>query len=54
MRLSDVLSKPPKTEYKQVEGFLVNKQGNVGQMVKLQVGTVSLNYFCERCQDLRT
>lgn len=54
MRLSDVLSKPPKTEYKQVEGFLVNKQGNVGQMVKLQVGTVSLNYFCEHCEDLRT
>ena len=54
MRLSDVLSKPPKAEYKQVEGFWVNKQGNIGQMVKLQVGTVSLNYFCEHCEDLRT
>lgn len=54
MRLSDVLSKPPKNEYKQVEGFLVNKQGNVGQMVKLQAGTVSLNFFCECCDDLRT
>ena len=54
MRLSDVLSKPPKNGYKQVEGFLVNKQGNVGQMVKLQTGTVSLNFFCECCDDLRT
>ena len=54
MRLSDILSKPPKHEYVQVDGFLLNKKGTVGQQVTLSVGEVMLNYFCARCEDVRT
>ena len=54
MRLSVVLSKPATAEYVQVEGFLVNKSGKIGQKVDLNVGTIGLNYFCEKCEDMRT
>lgn len=54
MRLSDVLSKAPQNEYTQVDGFVQNKQGKVGQKVDLSVGQVMLNYYCEHCEDLRT
>lgn len=54
MRLSDVLSKPPQNDYTQVDGFVQNKQGKVGQKVDLSVGQVMLNYYCEHCEDLRT
>lgn len=54
MRLSDVLSKPPKEQYVQVDGFLQNKKGYTGQKVNLDVGKVALNYFCGYCDDLRT
>lgn len=54
MRLSDILSKPPRRDYSQVDGFLINKQGKVGQQVQLSVGAVMLNYFCTLCDDART
>lgn len=54
MRLSTVLSKKPDFKFVQVEPFLVGKQGNCGQKVDLDIGTVALNYFCENCDDLRT
>lgn len=54
MRLSSVLSKPPKPLFEPVDGFLMGKQGNLGQKVDLDVGTVALNYYCETCDDLRT
>lgn len=54
MRLSGVLSKAPKLSYEPVDAFLTGKKGNIGQKVDLSVGTVSLNYFCEECDDLRT
>jgi hypothetical protein len=54
MRLSDVLSKTPKCNYLQVDGFLLNKKGNTGQQVTLSVGDIMLNYFCARCEDIRT
>ncbi len=54
MRLSDVLSKPPQNDYLQVDGFLQGKKGNIGQQVNLSVGNIALNYFCSRCDDLRT
>lgn len=54
MRLSDVLSKTPSKEYKQVEGFLCGKQCKVGQQMVLDVGSIALNYYCERCEDTRT
>lgn len=54
MRLGDVLSKQPQHQYVQVDGFLVNKKGYLGQKVNLSAGTVALNYFCANCDDLRT
>lgn len=54
MRLSDVLSKPPKQEFVQTDGFLINKKGAIGQQVTLAVGKVMLNYYCSGCEDIRT
>lgn len=54
MRLSDVLSKAPKGDYTQVDAFLLDKRGDVGQKVDLSVGRIMLNYYCARCEDLRT
>ncbi len=54
MRLSDVLSKPPKSEFVQVDAFLLNKKGDIGQQVNLEVGKVALNFFCSNCDDTRT
>lgn len=54
MRLSDVLSKPPNKEYVQIDAFLQNKTGKVGQKVDISTGIVALNYFCVSCGDIRT
>lgn len=54
MRLSDVLSKPPSREYKQIHGFLQNKKGMAGQEADVFIGSVALNFFCKKCDDLRT
>lgn len=54
MRLSDVLSKPPDKEYVQIDSFLQNRAGKVGQKVDISVGKVALNYFCVSCGDMRT
>lgn len=54
MRLGDVLSKPPTQDFLQIEGFLLNKKGNIGQQVSLSVGDVMLNYYCTWCEDIRT
>lgn len=54
MRLSDVLSKPPDKEYIQIDAFLQNKAGKVGQKVDISTGQVALNYFFVSCGDIRT
>lgn len=54
MRLSNVLSKPPKSEYVPIESFLTGKKGNIGQKVEIEVGDIALNYYCEKCEDMRT
>jgi hypothetical protein len=54
MRLSGVLSKSPSESYQIVEHFLLKKRGNIGQQVNLDVGKVMLNYYCSKCEDLRT
>lgn len=54
MTLGDILSKPPIDEYKQVEGFLVNKKGKIGQQEKLLNCNIALNYYCKNCDDIRT
>ena len=54
MTLSDILSKEPNQEYKQIDSFLVGKKGSVGQKVEISVGKIALNFFCEQCGDMRT
>lgn len=54
MQLSDVLSKHPNKEYKQINGFLINKKGMTGQKVDASVGSVALNFYCKNCEDMRT
>ncbi len=54
MRLSEVLSKSPTLEFKQVEGFLGEKNLAAGKQRKIQVGKIALNYFCKNCMDVRT
>jgi len=54
MRLNGVLSKPPKQDYVQIEGFLTDKKGNIGQQVELSIGKIALNYYCSNCEDIRT
>lgn len=54
MRLSDILSRSPSLEFKQVEGFLGGKIPAVGKQRKIQVGKIALNYFCKKCMDVRT
>ncbi|WP_196591319.1 hypothetical protein [Pectinatus frisingensis] len=55
MRLDWVLSKEPQQEYVQVEGFLTNKRGNIGQQASLDnIGKVMLNFFCSKCDSMRT
>lgn len=54
MRLGTVLSKKPIDFYQEVEPFLLNKRGDTGQQVRLDVGQVMLNYYCVNCEDLRT
>ncbi len=54
MRLSDVLSKLPVLEYKQVEGFLGVKELIKGKQRKIQIGKIALNYYCKNCNDIRT
>lgn len=54
MRLGDILSKSPKLDFVQVDGFLQNKKGEPGQIVEISVGNIALNYFCKTCDDIRT
>lgn len=54
MRLSEILSKKPSKQYVQIDGFLQNKKGSIGQSVKISIGQIALNYYCQDCEDLRT
>lgn len=54
MRLSDLLSKNKINDYKQVDNFVGNRKPTVGQPRKLDVGKVSLNFYCKDCEDIRT
>lgn len=54
MRLSDVLSKTPTLDFKQVEGFLGERNLMSGKQRKVQVGKIALNYYCKNCFEVRT
>lgn len=54
MRLSDVLSKTPTLEFKQVEGFLGERNLATGKQRKINVGNIALNFYCKNCEDVRT
>lgn len=54
MRLSDVLSKPPASQFVQVDGFLIGKKCDIAQQINLDIGQIALNFFCRDCSDFRT
>ena len=54
MRLGAILSRDPSDDYQEVEAFLLNRRGILGQQVKLEVGNVILSYFCSNCGDIRS
>lgn len=54
MRLSDVLSKPPTPEFKQIEGFLDGKSLPAGKSKKIKVGKAAWNFHCKECEEIRT
>lgn len=49
MRLSDVLSKEPDLEFKQVDGFL-KKKLPYGEQKRLDVGVVCRTFYCKNCE----
>lgn len=53
MRLSGVLSKEPSIEYCQVDGFL-NQKLKYGKQKKLEVGKITLPFYCKVCEDTLT
>lgn len=54
MRLSEVLSKPIASEFKQVDGFLNHMALKCGKQKKISVGKVGINFYCATCGDVRT
>lgn len=53
MRLSDVISKEPSEKYYQIDGFL-GKRLKAGKQQKIEVGTVTLPFYCKKCEDMLT
>ena len=53
MRLSGVLSKEPSKEYCQVDNFL-NQKLKYGKQRKLEVGRITLPFYCKICEDTLT
>lgn len=54
MRLSDVLSNPPKDELVQIEGFLEEKNLPHGRQRKIKVGRISLPFLCNICGNVHS
>ncbi len=54
MRLSEVLTRAPKTESLQVENFLGFKRIGCGKNKKVEIGRVFQNYYCLACDNLQT
>jgi hypothetical protein len=54
MRLSEVLSNDPVSNFIQIEGFMDSKRLYFGRQRKIRIGKVALNYFCHNCLNQRT
>jgi len=54
MRLSSILSKPPSSRFKEVEGFLGEKNIKNGTHKKIDVGVIALSFFCKKCEEMTT
>lgn len=54
MRLSDVLSKDISSKFVQVDNFFGYRKSQMGKSKKINIGTVALNFFCEKCDGYRT
>ncbi len=51
MRLSDILSNEPSEQFAQIEGFLGDKKIKSGTSKKIDVGVITLSFFCKNCKD---
>ena len=65
MNLSKLLSKPAMETFTRVDTFWLENDDNfdceddegilqIGQHINLDIGQVSLNYYCDECENLRT
>lgn len=48
MRLSDVLSKDISSKFVQVDNFFGYRKSQMGKSKKINIGTIALNFFCEK------
>ena len=53
MRLSGLLSKEPSKEFRQIDGFFNSELKN-GKQRTIQVGTITLSFYCKDCEDTLT
>ncbi|TVL60682.1 hypothetical protein [Brachyspira hyodysenteriae] len=54
MRLSDVLSKDISAEFLPVDNFFGYRKSTMGKSKKIDIGTVALKFFCEKCKEYKT
>ena len=54
MRLGDYLSKEHSAQYEQVEKFVEGRTPPLGQPRKINIGQIACNFYCKKCDDVRT
>jgi len=54
MRLGDYLSKKTSANYVQVDKFLGKKAPSLGIPRKIDAGQIACNFYCKRCDNVRT
>ena len=54
MRLGDYLSKEHSAQYEQVEKFIEGRTPPLGQPRKINIGQIACNFYCKKCDDVRT
>lgn len=54
MRLGDYLSKEHSAQYEQVEKFVEGRTPPLGQPKRINIGQIACNFYCKKCDDVRT